>query len=139
MKKDLLYGFIGAIVLYIPYALVGYLAYMSLTMDGLTVLSGFSFILGALICSCTLLYRNDSFAHALFRSAILVLLPVLISALLATIGVSQYLDHAFEFVINEANGRASGLGMVLFLYCMFWVCILSSIVAWIKKRIKEKV
>lgn len=138
MKKNLLYGGIGALFLSIPYYLVSFLGYMSLTSDGLNILFGLGFILGSIITAFVLLHKNDSAKHALIRSFILFTALILLSALISWIGANQFMHQAFGFVESDANDRASGLGMGLFLYCLFGISLLSIIAVWIKKRIKER-
>ena len=128
-KTSVLYGALGGMILSLPFIFISFLPHleMQVLLMPLIILSG-------IVVATVLLYKNHSFKHTLLRALLLFICCIATTRLLANIGIIKMISDVLQIQEIEADDRAAGIGMMLFLITLFLESIIISAIQLTKRR-----
>lgn len=128
LKKDITYGILGGVGLYLPLIFTSYLLYLPVFDKMLDVWFLISVLIGGTFSVFTIIFKNHSVKHAFIRTLILFVSNFFTTAFNGGIGTIRLLDKLLGIENSEATSRAAGLAMVLFLIGVLGICIVTNVV-----------
>ena len=109
-KKNVLCSAFGGMILCFLLVFTGFLPQLELQSLLMPVI-----ILGGIVVAAVLLYKNHSLKHTLLRTVLLFVCCIATTRLFARAGIIEMISDVLQIQGNEADDRAAGIGMMLFL------------------------
>lgn len=126
--KNTTLGIIGGAVVYALCIAVGYLGYFQMPYDVQHVLLVFFYVMSVIASLYTLWVKERTMKGMVYRLLIQRATFWTLTIFNGSIGTFQLLDKALHIVDTEANSRAAGLGMGLFLIAHLITILICSII-----------
>lgn len=127
-KKDMIFGIIGGIVLYLPLIFSNYLVYFPVLDERFELWFMVSVLIGGAIAVASITLKNNSAKYAFIRTIILLVSYYCTIVFNGCIGTLLFIDSIFGIQDSEATGRVAGLSMVFFEIGVFGICIVTNVV-----------
>ena len=127
LKKDILFGLLGGVTLYIPLLFTNYLVYIPVLDEKFGFYFLISLLIGGGIAISTLSIKNKAAKHASIRSLVMFISLFCTLAFNGRIGTILFLDKILGVPSSEATGRVAGLVMAFFLISILGICMITSI------------
>lgn len=135
VKRNLLYGLLGGLALYVLFEFVGYI---SLLPDEAVQIMLYVWLVVAVVAGMfAVAYRYDSILLSLGRTLVMYIAFMLIFGLTMQLGVVQLLDQLFGYVQYDDN-YGEGMLMVFTVIAFFLGSIAANVLMPIYKYIKNR-
>jgi len=135
VKRNLLYGLLGGLALYVLFEFVGYI---SLLPDEAVQIMLYVWLMAAVVVGMfAVAYRYDSILLSLGRTLVMYVAFMLIFVLTVQLGVIQLLDQLFGYVCYDDN-YGEGMLMVFTAFAFFLGSIAANVLMPIYKYIKNR-
>lgn len=135
VKRNLLYGLLGGLALYVLFEFVGYI---SLLPDEAVQIMIYVWLMAAVVAGVfAVAYRYDSILLSLGRTLVMYIAFMLIFGLTMQLGVVQLLDQLFGYVRYDDN-YGEGMVMLFTVIAFFLGGIAANVLLPIYKYIKNR-
>lgn len=138
MKRSILCGIVGGIILSLPFSLTFFL-FASTTGTKILKDMFILIVLSSIITGFVLLYKNWSFKHALLREIVMFACCIITFRFFAIVGIFKSISNIMHINISQYDSPGEGLpGEILLITVFIESIAIKSIIlirAWIKRRL----
>lgn len=133
IRTNIIYSLIAALVVYILFSFVGYIPYMPFSTVGCTIAFAAAILVGGGASAFCITHNVQKIKSAWIRLLISLAVFLVITRILAYSGLYQIIDEHFSINQSEANMRADGLWMALYLRVVIYMSLGAIVFVAVKK------